>query len=86
MEYRWLIWLCLAGLLMLFLLMRARIGLIWKAVINTLCGFAALLLINVLGLGVGLRLGFNLLNGLVIGCLGLPGAAALVIVRLLLGA
>ncbi len=86
MEYRGLIWLCLAALLLLFLLMRARIGLIWKAVINTLCGFAALLLINVLSLGVGLRLGFNLFNGLVIGFLGLPGAAALVMLRLLLDA
>lgn len=44
-----------------------------KLLINTLLGFAALFLFNLFSPLIGLSLGFNLFNALVVGILGLPG-------------
>ena len=49
MEHTPLVIFCILGLLLLFRIMAAPIRLLWKAVLNTLCGFVALLLFNLLG-------------------------------------
>ena len=44
-----------------------------KLLVNTLLGFLALWAVNLTTAVTGITLGFNLLNALIIGILGLPG-------------
>ena len=74
---------CIFGLLLLRRIMTAPIRLIWKLALNLVCGFAALILLNVLGGFLGIALGINLLSAMVIGFLGLPGLGLLLIFRLI---
>lgn len=53
-----------------------------KLLLNTLLGFAALLLVNLTSALTGFALGVNLFNALVIGILGLPGLILLVLLKL----
>jgi inhibitor of the pro-sigma K processing machinery len=46
-------------------------------------GFAALLLFNIAGGGFGLSVGLNVLNAGVVGLLGVPGFALLLILQML---
>lgn len=52
-----------------------------KFVLNTLLGFAALIIFNLLGEFTGIYLGVNLLNALIIGILGLPGFGLLLLLK-----
>ena len=52
-----------------------------KLLVNTLLGFLALWAANLTAGITGLTLGFNLLNALVIGVLGLPGFVLLLLVQ-----
>lgn len=52
-----------------------------KALINTVLGFGGLLVFNVVGQQFGLSLGLNLLNAAVVGVLGLPGFALLLMLQ-----
>lgn len=67
------------GLLALFALvaaaklMKAPLRTLLRVLCNTLLGFGALFLLNLTTPVTGLSLGFNVLNALVIGILGLPG-------------
>ena len=77
----------IAGLLALFFLIALirifstplRIAL--KLLVNTLLGFLALWAANLAAGFTGLALGFNLLNALVIGILGLPGFVLLLLTQ-----
>ncbi len=69
-----------------FLLALARIfktplRLAMKLLANTLLGFAALWAVNLTAAYTGIALGLNLLNALVIGVLGLPGFALLLLTQ-----
>lgn len=55
-----------------------------KLLVNTLIGFAALILINYLGHFVGIAIGVNWVNAAIVGVLGVPGVALLLILQLLL--
>ena len=57
------------------------IKLLFKFLFNTCLGFLMLWLIGKIGPLIGLSLGFNLLNAVVIGILGLPGTALLLVLR-----
>ena len=46
-----------------------------------LLGFLILILINYLGSYIGISIGINWINALVVGILGLPGAALLLILH-----
>ena len=74
----------IAALLLIFRLMSLPIRLIWKLVINLVCGFAALILINLLGGLLGITLGINLISIASVALLGLPGVGLLLMMRLLL--
>jgi len=52
-----------------------------KVGLNTLLGLGALLLVNATSSITGLRLGLNLFNAVVVGVLGLPGLALLLLVQ-----
>ena len=69
-------------LLALVRLFAAPLKLVLKLALNTLLGFAALLLLNLTSGLTGLSLGLNLMNALVIGALGVPGLVLLVLVQM----
>lgn len=52
-----------------------------RAVVNGLLGLAALLIINLSYEYTGLRLGFNVFNGVTAGVLGIPGVVLLLLVQ-----
>jgi len=74
----------IVALLLIFRLMALPIRLIWKLVINLVCGFSALILINLLGSGLGITLSINLISVAAVALLGLPGVGLLLMVRLFL--
>lgn len=53
--------------------------------INAVLGFAAMWLLNLTTAYTGLHLGLNWFNGLVVGVLGIPGFALLLLVRWVVG-
>ena len=69
----------IVGLLICFLvialirLFRTPLLIAMKLLVNTLLGFLALWTANLTAGFTGITLGFNLLNALIIGILGLPG-------------
>ena len=75
------------GILILFVagatlrLFKAPLKLAVQVLINTLLGFGALALLNLVQPLTGISLGVNLLNALVIGILGVPGLGLLLLVQ-----
>jgi inhibitor of the pro-sigma K processing machinery len=55
----------------------------WKLLLRSAAGFAALFLFNAAGGGFGLSVGLNILNAGVVGVLGLPGFALLLVLQYL---
>ena len=60
------------------------IKIIFKLLLNTILGFFALIAINYFGAFIGLTIGVNFINALVIGCLGVPGVGLLLLLRWLM--
>jgi inhibitor of the pro-sigma K processing machinery len=60
---------------------RAPIKLAFKVLLNTLLGFAVLILFDAVSTYTGFCLGVNLVNSLVIGILGAPGLGLLLMAR-----
>lgn len=58
------------------------IKLVLKLALNSVIGGAAILMINVLAVGFGIFIPLNILNALIVGILGLPGAVLLLIFTL----
>lgn len=58
------------------------IKLVLKLVLNSVIGGAAILMINVLAVGFGIFIPLNILNALIVGVLGIPGAVLLLIFTL----
>lgn len=78
--------LLICGLVLFFLLalvriFRAPFRLAAKLLVNTFLGFSALWLFSLTSAATGIVLGFNLLNALIIGILGLPGFILLVLMQ-----
>ncbi len=76
--------LCLIALFLLAALVRlfaAPLRLALRVLLNTLLGFGALFLLNVLAPLTGVALGFNVWNALAVGVLGVPGFALLLLLR-----
>lgn len=65
-------------------LFKTPLKLIFKLFFNTLGGFIALIVLNYFGAFIGITLGVNWLNALIVGIFGLPGIGLLLIVRLVL--
>ena len=70
-----------AALVVTFKLFKTPFKWVFRFLGNTVLGYISLLIFNVLGGTVGVQLGFNLINGLVIGILGLPGLVLLLLLR-----
>ncbi len=68
-------------LLVVFKLFSAPLRLALKIGLNTALGFLALAVLDWLGPLLGLHIGVNLINALIVGILGLPGLALLVLLQ-----
>jgi inhibitor of the pro-sigma K processing machinery len=55
-----------------------------KLLLNAAMGFVSLFIINFLGGFVGISLGVNLINAIVVGVLGFPGVVLLLLLKYLL--
>lgn len=87
MAYISLLVLVVAVVLLFSLLLRIfrkPIKIAAKLFINALFGFLALFLINFFGDPLGIALGINWINAIVIGILGVPGAVVLIFINLFL--
>ena len=62
-------------------LFRKPIRWILKLLLNTAIGFAALFLLNFFGSAIGITLGLNWNNALVIGVAGFPGLVLLLLIK-----
>ena len=72
-------------IILLFIkLLTTPLRFIVKFIFNTLLGFAVLIIVNFLGSYIGISLGVNWINAVVIGLLGLPGVALLLVLQWLL--
>jgi inhibitor of the pro-sigma K processing machinery len=54
---------------------------VFKLIINTLLGFLGLFAVNWLGSYIGINLGINIVNAVVVGTLGLPGLVLLLLLK-----
>ena len=60
------------------------VGCLLRLFVNTLGGFIALFVLNFLGAFIGISLGVNWTNAVIVGIFGLPGVGFLLIFQLLL--
>ena len=56
-----------------------------KLVLNSILGGVLIFIINIIGASFGFHIGLNLITSITIGILGIPGAIALVLIKILLG-
>lgn len=76
-----------AGIFILWLIIKlflTPIKWIFKLLINTLVGFAALWVINFFGDFIGISLALNWINALVVGVFGFPGVVVLLVLKYLI--
>ena len=74
----------IAGIILLIAAVRvfiAPVKLALKLLFNTLLGFGGLIAADIFGAYIGLTLGVNLVNALIVGILGIPGFALLILLR-----
>ena len=57
---------------------------IFKILINTALGFVALIIVNQIGAYIGVNIGINTLNAVIVGIFGLPGVALLLLLQWLM--
>ena len=67
--------------LLLLAILRFPIKIIFKLLINTLAGFAALLILNFLGGLIGVQIAVNWINAVVVGVFGIPGVALILLLQ-----
>ncbi|MGI5936849.1 MAG: pro-sigmaK processing inhibitor BofA family protein [Oscillospiraceae bacterium] len=73
------------GLLaLLFKILKTPIKLALKLLVNAIVGFLSLFVVNLFGSFIGISLGVNWLNAIVVGFLGLPGVILLLLIKYLL--
>lgn len=84
MDVTMILLIALGAFLMLLLsvkVLSAPLRIAVKALLNTLLGLGALLVVNATGSVTGLTLGFNLFNAAVVGILGVPGLGLLFLMQ-----
>ena len=68
-------------LIALLRIFRSPLRLAVKLIANTLLGFAALWIVQLTATFTGITLGLNLMNALIVGILGIPGFALLLLLQ-----
>ena len=71
------------SLVILFKILAAPIRLVFKLLLNALCGFALLIVVNIISGFFDFSVEINFINVLVAGCFGIPGALLLVLLKIL---
>ena len=71
------------AVMLIFKLFSLPIRLVFRILINTAAGFALLLIFNYIGMYLGLSIGINIINALLIGILGIPGLLLLVFLTMI---
>ena len=75
----------LAALVVLsFVIFGKSLKLIFKILINTALGFVALIIVNQVSAYIGVSIGINTLNAVIVGIFGLPGVALLLLLQWLM--
>jgi len=70
-----------ALILLVLAIIKFPIKIIFKLILNTVIGFAALLLLNFAGGYIGVAITVNWLNALIVGVLGVPGVALILLLQ-----
>ena len=70
-----------ALIFLLFVILKFPVKLLFRLIINTIVGFAALFLINIAGGLIGVSVAVNWLNAAIVGVLGLPGVALILLLQ-----
>ncbi len=71
-------------LALLFKILKTPLRWAFKLLLNAAIGFVALIVLNFFGGWVGLSLGVNWLNAIIVGVLGIPGVILLLLLKYLL--
>ena len=64
-------------------ILAAPVRLVFKLLLNALCGFLLLIVVNIISGFFDFSIEINLANTLIAGCFGIPGALLLVILNFL---
>ncbi|NMA24420.1 MAG: hypothetical protein GX936_02010 [Clostridiales bacterium] len=67
--------------LAVFILLRKPIKIVFKLLLNTVVGFIALFAINFLGSFIGVSVAVNWINAVLVGVLGIPGVALILLIK-----
>ncbi len=67
--------------LVVFIILKKPIKIILKLVLNTVVGFIALFALNWLGAFVGITVAINWINAVIVGVLGVPGVALILLIN-----
>lgn len=67
--------------LVVFIILKKPIKIVLKLLLNTVVGFIALFALNWLGSFVGITVAINWLNAVIVGVLGVPGVALLLLLQ-----
>lgn len=57
---------------------------IFKLIINSILGGVLIYVINIIGMNFNFHIGLNLLTAILVGILGIPGAALLIVLKIIL--
>lgn len=71
------------SIVILVRILAAPIKLVFKLLLNALCGFLLLIVVNIISGFFDFSIEINLINTLIAGCFGIPGALLLVLLKLL---
>lgn len=72
------------SIVILVRILAAPIKLVFKLLLNALCGFLLLVVVNIISGFFDFSIEINLINTLIAGCFGIPGALLLVLLKILL--
>jgi inhibitor of the pro-sigma K processing machinery len=67
--------------LLVFVILRKPIKIVFKLLLNIVIGFIALFAINYLGSFIGVTVAVNWINAVIVGVLGVPGVALILLLR-----
>jgi inhibitor of the pro-sigma K processing machinery len=67
--------------LVVFIILKKPIKIVLKLLLNTVIGFIALFALNWLGSFVGITMPINWLNAVLVGVLGVPGVALILLLQ-----
>ena len=74
----------IVGAVLILKILTKPIRLVFKLLLNAVCGFLLLVVVNIISGFFDFSIEINLVNTLIAGCFGIPGALLLVLLKILL--